>query len=150
MDVTKLPEWTCHKVVRAAKIKSIEERNVTDALDRAHGAPWRTVIVDLGSGAEAMWEAPASDKIWARFVPAPGDYLVVYEDGYVSFSPAKAFEDGYARQQDDAQIPDFYFGGRPIEGHGEHIILPCGGKRFKLTPDAARSLAKMLLAASNG
>jgi len=25
----------------------------------------------------------------------PGDYYVVYEDGYKSISPAKAFEEGY-------------------------------------------------------
>ena len=28
--------------------------------------------------------------------PEVGGYYVVYEDGYKSFSPAKAFEDGYA------------------------------------------------------
>lgn len=28
--------------------------------------------------------------------PAAGGYYVVYEDGYQSYSPAKAFEDGYA------------------------------------------------------
>jgi hypothetical protein len=30
-------------------------------------------------------------------MPLPGDYLVIYEDGYRSISPAKAFEDGYTR-----------------------------------------------------
>ena len=27
--------------------------------------------------------------------PEPGGYYVVYDDGYKSYSPAKAFEDGY-------------------------------------------------------
>lgn len=31
----------------------------------------------------------------SRYMPIPGDYLVVYDDGYKSISPAKAFEDGY-------------------------------------------------------
>jgi hypothetical protein len=29
--------------------------------------------------------------------PQPGGYFVVYKDGYKSFSPAKAFEEGYTR-----------------------------------------------------
>ena len=29
--------------------------------------------------------------------PAVGGYYVVYKDGYESFSPAQAFEEGYAR-----------------------------------------------------
>lgn len=33
--------------------------------------------------------------MFARFHPKPGDYLVFYEDGYRSFSPKKAFEEGY-------------------------------------------------------
>jgi hypothetical protein len=27
--------------------------------------------------------------------PQPGGYFIVYEDGYQSYSPAKAFEEGY-------------------------------------------------------
>lgn len=30
-----------------------------------------------------------------RHLPVVGGYVVRYEDGYTSFSPAKAFEDGY-------------------------------------------------------
>lgn len=33
----------------------------------------------------------------ARHTPVAGGYYVVYEDGYKSFSPAKAFEEGYTR-----------------------------------------------------
>jgi hypothetical protein len=29
--------------------------------------------------------------------PQIGGYFVLYDDGYMSFSPAKAFEDGYTR-----------------------------------------------------
>lgn len=35
-------------------------------------------------------------QMFSRFHPKPGDYLVVYPDGYSSFSPAAAFESGYA------------------------------------------------------
>lgn len=33
----------------------------------------------------------------AKHKPVAGGYFVVYEDGYESFSPAKAFEEGYTR-----------------------------------------------------
>ena len=32
-----------------------------------------------------------------RLAPRVGGYYVVYADGYASFSPSKAFEDGYTR-----------------------------------------------------
>jgi len=35
---------------------------------------------------------------WAdKHTPAAGGYFVVYDDGYQSYSPAKAFEEGYTR-----------------------------------------------------
>lgn len=38
----------------------------------------------------------ADDNMFARYTPAPGDFLVVYEgDGYKSISPRKAFLDGH-------------------------------------------------------
>lgn len=33
--------------------------------------------------------------LFSRYIPVPGDYYVVYEDGYESISPRKAFEEGY-------------------------------------------------------
>ena len=38
-------------------------------------------------------EAP--DIMFVRYVPVPGDYYVVYEDGYRSFSPRDQFLKGY-------------------------------------------------------
>ena len=32
-----------------------------------------------------------------RHKPKAGGYYVVYDDGYKSYSPAKAFEEGYVR-----------------------------------------------------
>ena len=37
----------------------------------------------------------APPGFFARGNPHPGDYLVRYEDGYLSWSPKKAFEEGY-------------------------------------------------------
>lgn len=36
-----------------------------------------------------------SKEVISRYIPLPGDYLVVYNDGYKSISPRAAFEDGY-------------------------------------------------------
>ena len=37
-----------------------------------------------------------SEDVVSRYFPQPGDYLVQYEDGYLSISPQKAFEEGYS------------------------------------------------------
>lgn len=87
-----LPKYRCHKEVWALKIKSIAFDS-----DRAK----------LGSFAESDGSAMITpeDASYAPFKvdrefcqrhdPQPGDYYVVYSDGYKSISPAKAFEDGY-------------------------------------------------------
>lgn len=36
-------------------------------------------------------------EMWSRYQPVPGDFYVVYDDGYKSFSPRKAFLEGYSR-----------------------------------------------------
>ncbi len=81
-----MPWYECHKRVQALKIQSIE-RDINNA------ASVRTVKIFFVDG---MW-APAivPDDIVARYVPVAGDYYVLYEDGYASFSPAAAFESGY-------------------------------------------------------
>lgn len=35
----------------------------------------------------------------ARYMPVAGDFYVVYADGYKSFSPGKAFREGYTREK---------------------------------------------------
>lgn len=40
-------------------------------------------------------------ELAARYMPEPGDFLVIYSDGYKSVSPRKAFLEGYVRDDDD-------------------------------------------------
>jgi hypothetical protein len=76
-----LPKYKCHKVVGAAKITSMKLYENGDCL-LVFGEINKTLTVD---------------KFWmAKFAPATGGYYVVYKDRYASFSPADAFEDGYA------------------------------------------------------
>lgn len=80
-----LPRYRSHKAVRAAKIAAIEYHdNAEDSgfLLRFEGDV-KPVLVTLG---------------WSnRFNPKIGGYYVVYNDGYTSWSPAEAFEEGYTR-----------------------------------------------------
>ncbi len=76
MASRELPLYTCHKRVRALKIESVDLR-VLHFADKRY--------------------APIEATVWymLKHRPEAGGYYVVYEDGYTSYSPAKAFEEGY-------------------------------------------------------
>ena len=74
---TGIRQWRSHKKVRAEKILDVQIGLQTVALTFAVG------------------EAIVSHQWNIKHRPLPGGYFVAYEDGYCSFSPAKAFEDGY-------------------------------------------------------
>lgn len=85
---SELPRYVCHKEVGALKITAVKE---------------------VGCGVAALEVEPArfgpiyGDPDWiAKHAPQPGGYLVFYADGYRSYSPAKAFEEGYTRKQVNA------------------------------------------------
>lgn len=76
-----LPLWKCHKVVQAGKI-SFMARDEPNQLLMIHAEP------------SNMPFAVPLDFLY-RHNPTIGGYFVVYEDGYISYSPAEAFEAGY-------------------------------------------------------
>ena len=103
--VPDLPEYRSHKIVRAAPIVRWSQR-----------AEGTTVYVDVG-GVHYTVEAKAN--IFARGEPKPGDYLVVYDDDYVSWSPKRAFEEGYTRIEGGTPFPARTFrAGRAAESEG--------------------------------
>ena len=75
-----MKKYRCHKVVQAAKITNIIEAGGSMTLEF--------------DGGEKVW-FPPEDSFPSRHALEVGGYYVVYEDGYRSFSPAKAFEAGY-------------------------------------------------------
>lgn len=77
-----LPTYQSHKRVQAARIVDVDQES--GILLVAEGIPGMTTPVRVPAG------------FFARSAPAIGDYFVRYRDGYVSHSPAKEFEDGYA------------------------------------------------------
>jgi len=79
----ELPEYRSHKVVRAAKITGFRGNGNADMPDLLLG--------EIGGVVTLLPEWHEKHK------PKVGGYYVLYGDGYSSFSPAKAFEDGYTR-----------------------------------------------------
>jgi len=76
------PRYRSHKEVWALKITGVElYRNgaVTLFLE----APYEKTLVE-------------HDMV-RRYMPVPGDFLVLYPDGFRSISPREPFEQGYTR-----------------------------------------------------
>jgi len=74
----QMPRYKSHKTVWALEIKDITD--------------FRLHFVDEGFASIEI-----DPKMTARYTPVPGDFYVQYEDGYISFSPRKAFLDGYIK-----------------------------------------------------
>lgn len=74
--------YQCHKTVQACKI---------DGIDIEHGS-----LVIRSEGRKHLFSGTDADRLVR--VAEPGGYLVRYKDGYCSYSPAAAFEEGYAEK----------------------------------------------------
>lgn len=82
-DFRRLPEYVSHKVVRAAKIFAAE-RDADGCWTLATGRDFGPFKLDADQSARC------------KFTEDDLGYLVVYADGYVSWSPTKAFIEGYS------------------------------------------------------
>lgn len=80
-----IPEYQCHKKVRAFKIKKIRiDRGMTEIIPE-----------------DETLEPIQPDRIYMeKHKPEVGGYYVLYADGYASFSPAESFESGYTKLSD--------------------------------------------------
>lgn len=75
-----MPQYQSHKKVWALEIETADR-----------------LTCKLSFADEGYAPIEAGAAMWSRYQPVPGDFLVVYEDGYQSFSPRKAFLDGYTK-----------------------------------------------------
>lgn len=75
----EIPRYKCHKEVGALKIKTVSKNGIELTFE------------------ETDKQINVNAQMIARYTPKPGDYLVIYNDDYMSISPAKAFEEGYTR-----------------------------------------------------
>lgn len=73
----EMPRYKSHKIIHALEIKAVDGHRLT--------------FVEAGY---TPIDAPA--EMFLRYTPVPGDRFMVYPDGYKSFSPKKAFEEGYS------------------------------------------------------
>lgn len=90
----EMPRYQSHKVVHALKLRKV------DRLARP-----RMVLFCPADPEYAVIEVPVEDELAKREQSGqqgdPG-YLVVYPDGFRSWSPTKAFEEGYTRMRSPA------------------------------------------------
>lgn len=85
MQHSHLPEYQSHKKVRAFKIAGIQRAEENRA----------AMLIPENSSLYPQGGCPVDETYLARHRPQIGGYFVVYDDGYTSYSPAKAFESGY-------------------------------------------------------
>lgn len=83
----EMPRYVCHKEVHALKIKEVFDP--TGPNEESDG---RRILRFENPGYGPFF---VSREYVQKHNPVAGGYYVVYADGYESFSPAKAFEDGY-------------------------------------------------------
>lgn len=80
----EMPRYQSHKKVWALRINSVVGW-VTDP---------EVLLTFLDDGYSSRM---VDSKVVSRYFPVTGDYFVVYDDGYESISPKKAFEEGYTK-----------------------------------------------------
>ena len=79
-----MQRYKSQKEVWAGKIQGVHMAGDGDRVAE------RVTRIQVGG---RQYEVPADFS--ARGTPEIGDWLVQYDDGYISWSPAKAFEEGY-------------------------------------------------------
>lgn len=96
----EMPRYRSHKEVWALKIKSVERKlpTVAELQEILEGHPDKESRI-VGAVITPEDERYAAFEVDQSYVqkhdPKAGGYYVVYKDGYKSFSPAEAFEEGY-------------------------------------------------------
>ena len=89
--LAEMPKYRCHKEVHALKILEIVlDSDVAQAENRETDGSATITPEDEGYAPFKVDHAYVH-----KHKPEVGGYYVVYADGYKSFSPAEAFEEGY-------------------------------------------------------
>lgn len=91
MSTTReMPRYRCHKEVWALKISNI----IRDGFGEHRETDGSARLIPVEEGFAPIH---VSVDYMQKHNPQVGGYYIAYEDGYRSYSPAKAFEDGYTR-----------------------------------------------------
>ena len=81
-----LPQYQCHKVVEALQIDYIETRATGEGGEYT-----------LHFSNKEYKPRIVSREYIRKHNPEDGGYYVIYSDDYESYSPRKAFEEGYTK-----------------------------------------------------
>jgi hypothetical protein len=98
---TPMPSYRSHKTVWALKIKEVlpAPKPTIEELDRILNGDGGTNDVGAFIVPEGHFAPFAVSREYIdKHKPEAGGYYVTYKDGYQSFSPAIAFEEGYTRE----------------------------------------------------
>lgn len=87
----EMPLYNCHKQVRALKIEAIT-LDITKANTENRETDGSAIITPVEFGYAPF---TVDEGYLRKHSPEVGGYYVKYEDGYASYSPGKAFEEGY-------------------------------------------------------
>lgn len=91
----KLPLYRSHKEVGALEIMEVRP----DMPPQQEGEGWAG-LADwylITPAEEGYALIRVNGQIFARYMPKPGDFYIVYADGYQSISPRDAFVEGYTK-----------------------------------------------------
>lgn len=116
MPMSELASWKCHKVVMAGKIMAVSLSVATITVENADGS---------------LMQYDLTPNLVARGTPTIGDYFVVYEDGYSSWSPKKAFEEGYARWFKEGETGAHISSARKVYGTRDLLVPALRGFEAK-------------------
>ena len=82
-ELREFPRWKCHKEVHALKIEALTV-----------GPDQRTIMLVPSDSRYAPIEV--GKAYLDKHQPVPPGYYVIYADGYASWTPVAAFEEGYS------------------------------------------------------
>jgi hypothetical protein len=120
MDIASLPKYRSHKIVRAAKILGIK-------LQMQDGSALLKIEPFGGPLPEETLAAPTGWLISYHGSESDFGYFVAYDDGYASWSPTKAFEEGYNMFAEGKNV----FAGKPDARQSDKTDAPVS--RFRPT-----------------
>lgn len=128
--MSNLQKWRCHKVVEAFKIQA-----VTPPPGQESGVPGPAAILHGPNDVQVAIDSTTAYRLWSmveresgsapNYPDLEGGYFVRYEDGYQSWSPAEAFENGYT----------------PLDGATYRMTVPDTSPRVEIEVSSARLAA---------
>ena len=95
--LVELPKYKCHKEVWAFKIGAINLDSDAAKTENRETDGSAIILPEPTISPNPPFYVMVNRNYLTKHKPEIGGYYVRYKDGYESFSPAQAFEEGYDR-----------------------------------------------------